>query len=437
MRQIQTDHELALAMREDVAGPGRGGLSAAAQGRLDRLMQLQVLQAAEASSPGPSRATSRRTTLRVAKAGQVIPVRAGEVRSQMCLLGYVQNGDGAWFTMAGPGPGRAGIREQSGRHVAVQQPPLAVHPSVLFRQLAAEDDAGIRYQLSFHGGSRPGRPELQGVLRLRPDPPREIRWLDLRAPGAAATRVSLDPAVPPPEISITATGKDPGDLVLDVVAARLLAVAASFPQETPEQLAATRPGLGPHPVGGLAGIITAFRAAGVLSPSSPGPAQIARLCARLGLSDEAIDAPPAGDMPVPWLSMLSRYHLRPGYQVPAAGSWASTAAQLPEVDGVRLAVLGLHHGEDGTVLHLLADGVTPEDDWAYYRAVRPLPVLWIRDSAGNWHATLTSSWSPLAAGTVILRLAVVPALEAGVSGIEVTASGRSAEVRAALPLRWS
>jgi hypothetical protein len=40
-----------------------------------------------------------------------------------------------------------------------------------------------------------------------------------------------------------------------------------------------------------------------------------------------------------------------------------------------------------TIVHLYAGGVTMEDDWEYYRAVRPLPVLWIRDHAGRWHAS--------------------------------------------------
>lgn len=440
-RQIRAEHELAVALRANAAaggaGPGRGGLSPAAQGRLDRLMQSQVARAAEGPGRRASHAASQRGTLRVARAGQVISVRSGEVRSQLCLLGYVQTGDGAWFTMASPVEGPAGLRGRPAQPVAVPQQRLPVPSDALFGQLAAEDDLGIRYQLSFHDGSRPGRPELQGLLRLRPDPARDIRWLDLRAaPGEDATRVSLDPPTVP-EAAITTTGKDPAELVLDVIAARLLAVAATFPQRTPEQLAAAEPGLVPHPARGIADIIAAFRATGALSPSSPGPGQLARLCARLGVSGHDIATPPAEDLPERWLSMLSRYHLRDSYRVPAAGRWASPVAQLPEVDGVRLAVLGLHQGEDGTVLHLLADGVTLEDDWPYYRAVRPLPVLWIRDNAGNWHATLTRSLSPLADDSVLLRLAVVPALEASASGIEMTASGQSAEVRAALPLRWN
>jgi len=85
--------------------------------------------------------------------------------------------------------------------------------------------------------------------------------------------------------------------------------------------------------------------------------------------------------------MLTRYHDRMPLPAPAPGSWAATAVELPALTGARVAVLGLHHREHGTILHLHAGGITMEDDWEYYRAVRPLPTLWIRDSAGRWHAT--------------------------------------------------
>ena len=61
--------------------------------------------------------------------------------------------------------------------------------------------------------------------------------------------------------------------------------------------------------------------------------------------------------------MLTRYHRRQPRAAPPVGGWAATAAELPELDGARVAVLGLHHGEDGTILHVQASGVTPEDDW--------------------------------------------------------------------------
>jgi hypothetical protein len=100
--------------------------------------------------------------------------------------------------------------------------------------------------------------------------------------------------------------------------------------------------------------------------------------------------------------------------------------------------LGLHQGDLGTVLHVQvqADRVTPENDWEYSRGVRPLPVLWIRDSASRWHATRTSGWNRLKDDEVVLRLAIIPPLEADTPWIDVLAAGQAAEVRAILPLRW-
>jgi hypothetical protein len=124
--------------------------------------------------------------------------------------------------------------------------------------------------------------------------------------------------------------------------------------------------------------------------------------------------------------------------MPAPGSWSATAAELPELDGARVAVLGLHHSERGTILYLHAGGVTMEDDWEYYRGVRPLPALWIRDSADRWHATSDYAPRPLGDnGEVTLELEIAPPLEAGTQWIDVVAAGRSAQVRARLPVRWT
>jgi hypothetical protein len=133
--------------------------------------------------------------------------------------------------------------------------------------------------------------------------------------------------------------------------------------------------------------------------------------------------------------VLTRYHSR--NPQPAPGNWAATAAELPEVDGVRLAVLGLHQAERGTILHLHAGGVTMEDDWGYHRAVRPLPALWIRDHAGRWHATRDYAPRSLGeGGEVTLELAIAPPLEAGTPWIDLLAAGPSAQVQfqAAAPL---
>jgi hypothetical protein len=184
-------------------------------------------------------------------------------------------------------------------------------------------------------------------------------------------------------------------------------------------------------------IVAALQAAGALPPSSPAPGQLAGLCARLGITGHGITTRPAADLPERWLSMLTRYHRRKPYVTPAPGSWAATAAELPGLDDARLAVLGLRHADRGTILHLHAGGVTGEDDWEYYRAVRPLPALWIRDHAGRWHATRDYAHGPPGGnGEVTVNLAIVPPLEGGTAWIDLVAAGPSAQIQARLPLRW-
>jgi hypothetical protein len=120
----------------------------------------------------------------------------------------------------------------------------------------------------------------------------------------------------------------------------------------------------------------------------------------------------------------------------APGMLAAAVAELPELDGAEITVIGLQHGERGsTIMHLLVSGVTVEDDWAYARGIMPLPVLWIRDSDDRWHATHTNGVSPWEnAGVVVLSMMIVPPLDPGTTWIEISAAGQSAEARATLPL---
>jgi hypothetical protein len=54
-------------------------------------------------------------------------------------------------------------------------------------------------------------------------------------------------------------------------------------------------------------------------------------------------------------------------------------------------------------------------------------VLWVRDSDGRWHATALAGRSPWPdAGLVVLSMRLVPALDPGVTWIEIVAAGRSA-----------
>ena len=137
--------------------------------------------------------------------GTVIRIRDNDVRWELPLVAYVQSAGGARFTVAGRNA----------------------------RRLTAADDRGACYQVDWRGGS------VASELLLRPDPPRQIRWLDLTtAPGEPATRIDLDPQIPAPEVTVTRKATSPGELLLDVIAARILSSGAAFPRDNPGQPAA-------------------------------------------------------------------------------------------------------------------------------------------------------------------------------------------------------
>ena len=222
---------------------------------------------------------------------------------------------------------------------------------------------------------------------------------------------------------------------------RILTVAAPFSQDSPGQPAAAHDDLRAFVGDGPGHIVAALHAAGLLPPDSPVPGQLAGLCTRLGINGHGITAPPAGNLPHRWHSMLTR---RPDPKPPPdPGILAATVAELPELDGAKIAIAGLHHGERGTIMHLLATGVTLEDDWPYARGIRPLPALWIRDSDGRWHATRLDGLSPWAdnganpwtdTSMVTVWLRIIPPLDRGTTWIQISATGRTAQVRATLPL---
>ena len=93
--------------------------------------------------------------------------------------------------------------------------------------------------------------------------------------------------------------------------------------------------------------------------------------------------PPAGDLPELWLSVLAYCCHATPERAPVPG-WAAIAIELPELDGARVTVLGLHNGQRGQFLHLLASGITPEYTWPYGTIANHMPVLWLRDRNGRW-----------------------------------------------------
>jgi len=187
---------------------------------------------------------------------------------------------------------------------------------------------------------------------------------------------------------------------------------------------------------GFGDIIAALEAAGVLSPLSPVPARLATLCASLDLNGHGIAVPPAHDLPEPWLSLLAHYQRRRPDPAQLRDGYAALAASLPDLDGIRLTLLGLQHTQGSSALHVLAQGPTPEPRPGPLDIDLSFPLsLWLRDSGGRWHAARRDRCHRAGLETAI-RLRLVPPLTRPAGWVEVLAGGRSAEVRARLPLHW-
>ena len=109
---------------------------------------------------------------------------------------------------------------------------------------------------------------------------------------------------------------------------------------------------------------------------------------RVSVSGHGITAPPARDLPEPSLSMLAHSHHRNTRAGPARDGCAAVTIAFPELDGIRLAIPGLHTCLGDTVLHMHASGPMchmshgPDEQYSW-------PMIWIRDNGGHGHATRT------------------------------------------------
>jgi hypothetical protein len=394
---------LVLAARA-LSAVGAVGAGVADQIQADAGLAVAVRHRLPPGGPGPdrSRPTSRRRPWRVVPVGQVIQMRDGDLRREVLVMAYAQSAGGAQL-------------------IAVGWP---------FRPFTATDDRGVRYLISWQVGPAVTQ------LPLQPNPPRQIRWLDLStAAGEPATRIDLDRHIPVPDVTVTPGAYSPGELLLDVIAARILGLVTPLPHDNPGPPMPADADLRAFVGDGPGQIVAALHGAGVLPPDSPAPGQLAGLFARLGIDGHGIIAPPDQDLPERWQSILTPLARREPRAPPRPGILAAAVAELPELDSAQITIIGLHHGERGTVMHLLVSGVTLEEEWAYARGVRPLPVLWIRDSDGRWHATDLDGVSPWGdTGVTIISMRLIPPLDHGTTWIQITATGPTAQIRATLPL---
>jgi DNA-binding CsgD family transcriptional regulator len=408
--QVLDDGALAL----DARRIGTGGE------RIVRLVRMGLPRRFPAGTPATGPPPGSAAPRRIVPLGQVITTvdDLTDVTTELYLLSYAE-------TALGP---------QLSVFARTRRPPYRWAPTGphFFEPFTATDDRGTSYRVSLRniGGGPAGR-----TLMLRPDPPHAPRWLDLTtAPGRPAVRIDLDRGPPGrAEITVRPVVLGPGPYLLHTIAARVL--AAAWPV-SPDMPSVTALAAGPPArlAGGLGDIVGALQACGALSLLSPVPGQLAALCASLDVQGHGITAPPARDLPEPWLSLLARYQRRNLRVAPAQDGCAAATAVLPERDGIGLAVLGLHNSRDRTVVHLHASGprsgVICGPDGLYAWA-----ALWVRDAGGRWHATRVAGRSRTDDG-VALRVEVVPPLSRATAWVELVATGPSDEVRAALPLGW-
>jgi hypothetical protein len=447
---VLADFDLAVSARHLRRGRSRGQPAGGVSGPAIRAVTRQALQRAQAVSgavpppapwPGPPPG-ARRGQLRPAAAaapparpgpgapgpgapgpgvpepgrflpvGLAVPFRDEEVSGSLYLMAFAHTAAGARFTLAWRTHGPVGLTPVSLGLVTIT------------------DDRGGRYQLHFTGTS--SGPDWTGVITLRPDPPGDLRWLDICPPGGTAVRVCLGaPADVAAQVSRAELG--PGEHLLTLIAERLLfelrLLRNSLWEEPPGLLGGLAAGLGE--------VVAGLEAAELLPPASPVPARLAALCASLGIEEPGLTAPAMPGLPEQWLSLLAHYHRRKPDAAPHRdGIAAALAAALPELDGIRLALIGLHNAENTTFLHLLAEGLPEENRHGPFGIDMYFALsLWLRDAGGRWHLARPSG-RHRGDGEDILRLRLTPPLTRPTPWVDVLLAGRSAQVRARVPLRW-
>jgi hypothetical protein len=276
----------------------------------------------------------------------------------------------------------------------------------------ATDGTGAGYLLGYNGA---GTPQIHaGAFELAPRPRADARWLDVTpGPGRPAVRADLTAPAGPVQVTREQCPMAAAGLVLHRAANRMPAYWQPDRRIVNSQL------------GGFGATVAALAEAGGLPAGSPLPGQLAALCEQLGVTGHEITAAPRRDLPEPWRSVAA-CHLgeNPGAGTQAAS--APAAVVLPELDGARYAVAGLHAGYGQTWLHVLADGTA-----AGGTGPRAGPSWWLRDDTGPWHAAVVT-----AGGGNYRQLLVVPPVTPGSTTLDLVVAGQAARARAQLPLTW-
>jgi hypothetical protein len=302
-----------------------------------------------------------------------MPVDTAELRRELRFLGYAQTGTDARLAVAGILESKPRPRQGRGPHPIFD----------FFRTFAATDDRGNAYRL--RGSVGGGDSGWSGDVELRPVPPAGIRWVDLTADGVEGLRIDLSGDARHPRITVAPSPLSPGEQYLTRFAGD--ALDSGFERRY------------------LPEITSALVAAGAMSSGSPVPGWLTAFCNG------------TGDLP-------ERWRLASSAPVPVR-AYAGLSVVLPELDGIRITLLGLRTDNGGGGIGVYATDV-PDSDYGF-------PAVWIRDQAG-WHTTIrnSSSWSN---GDFRAELRIHPALCPS-DGIEAVVAGNTTEIHAEIPLRW-
>jgi len=305
-----------------------------------------------------------------------------------------------------------------GRGAAIFPRPAPLPP---FEGVSATDDRGTSYHVYSHGGLM--RPDWSGHLEIRPVPPAGAQWLEMSGAAGTSARIDLTRPARPCDAPVEPQAAPAAEKLLENVAQHILAVAAELP------------GVARQTADGAADMVAALEAAGTLSPFSAVPGYLATVCERLGIDDHRIPARPATRLPEPWLSVLACHGRR--HRPTVRDGTAAVALLLPELDGARIALTGLHTMRGQTFLHVFGRDLPQALPTRCGPAAYPAFGWWLRDDAGYWHVAVQRHWEQgFGDGETMLELRVVPPLSHETACCTLLVTTRTAQAGVHVPLAW-
>ena len=142
------------------------------------------------------------------------------------------------------------------------------------------------------GGRSPARLGAAEALMPKQRPPEFNPSARSRSivPGTPSCGLRAAPPDSAPDVTVTRNAHSPGELLLDVIAARILTTRRSSRRTTPDSRPPPMPACVRLSPTGPSHVVAAPHAAGTLPPDSPVPGHLAGLCARPGINGHGISA---------------------------------------------------------------------------------------------------------------------------------------------------